>query len=68
MAVQRCVVESWPFSNGVIKHEAAISAAITTWWSNGQTEGHITKVKLVKRQMYDRRKIDRLQARVIGAG
>jgi hypothetical protein len=35
-------------------------------WSNGQTEGQITKLKLVKRQMYGRGKIDLLQARVIG--
>jgi hypothetical protein len=33
---------------------------------NGQTEGQITKLKLVKRQMYGRGKIDLLQARVIG--
>ncbi len=31
-------------------------------------EGQITKLKLVKRQMYGRGKIDLLQARVIGAG
>jgi transposase len=36
-------------------------------WSNGQTEGQITKVKLVKRQMYGRAKADLLQARLIGA-
>ena len=37
-------------------------------WSNGQTEGQITKLKLVKRQMYGRAKIDLLEARLIGAG
>ena len=42
-------------------------AAITEPWSNGQTEGQITKLKLVKRQMYGRGKIDLLQARLIGA-
>jgi len=55
------------FANGVIKDKAAVSAAITTSWSNGQTEGHITKLKLVKRQMYGRAKLDLLQARLIGA-
>jgi transposase len=53
--------------NGVIKDKAAINAAITTSWSNGQTEGQITKLKLVKRQMYGRAKLDLLQARLIGA-
>lgn len=55
------------FANGVVKDQAAVSAAITSPWSNGQTEGQITKLKLVKRQMYGRGKIDLLQARVIGA-
>lgn len=55
------------FANGVIKDQAAVSAAITLPWSNGQTEGQITKLKLVKRQMYGRGKLDLLQARVIGS-
>jgi transposase len=54
------------FANGVAKDKAAVSAAITLPWSNGQTEGQITKLKLVKRQMYGRGKIDLLQARVVG--
>jgi transposase len=40
---------------------------MTTYWSNGQTEGQITKLKLVKRQMYGRAKLDLLEARLIGA-
>ncbi len=56
------------FGSGVFKDKAAVSAAITSPWSNGQTEGQITKLKLVKRQMYGRGKLDLLQARVIGAG
>lgn len=56
------------FANGVTKDEAAVRAAITMPWSNGQTEGQITRLKLVKRQMYGRGKIDLLQARLIGAG
>ena len=55
------------FANGVLKDEAAVSAAITSPWSNGQTEGQITKLKLVKRQMYGRGKLDLLQARLMGA-
>jgi transposase len=54
------------FANGILKDKAAVVAAITLPWSNGQTEGQITKLKLVKRQMYGRGKIDLLQARVIG--
>jgi transposase len=33
-----------------------------------QTEGQITKLKLVKRQMYGRAKLDLLRARLLGAG
>lgn len=55
------------FANGVVKDIAAVRAAIVSQWSNGQTEGQITKLKLVKRQMYGRGKLDLLQARLIGA-
>lgn len=54
------------FANGVTKDIAAVSAAITSGWSNGQTEGQICKLMLVKRQMYCRGKLDLLPARVIG--
>ena len=55
------------FANGIAKDKAAVLAAITSAWSNGQTEGQVTKLKLVKRQMYGRGKIDLLEARLIGA-
>jgi transposase len=54
------------FAAGVLKDQAAIRMAITSPWSNGQTEGQITKLKLVKRQMYGRGKLDLLEARLIG--
>lgn len=56
-----------PLARGVAKDVAAIWAAITEPWSNGQTEGQITRLKLVKRQMYGRAKLDLLEARLIGA-
>ena len=55
------------FVRGVANDEAAVRAAIALPWSNGQTEGQITRLKLVKRQMYGRGKLDLLQARLIGA-
>ena len=54
------------FAKGIVKDKDAVRAAIASAWSNGQTEGQICKLKLVKRQMYGRGKIDLLQARVIG--
>jgi transposase len=56
-----------PLARGVAKDLAAIRAAITEPWSNGQTEGQITRLKLIKRQMYGRAKLDLLEARLIGA-
>ena len=56
------------FANGVEKDLAAVRNAIISPWSNGQTEGQITRLKLIKRQIYGRAKIDLLQARLIGAG
>lgn len=55
------------FANGVVRDRAAIQNAITSQWSNGQTEGQITKLKLIKRQMYGRGKLDLLEARIVGA-
>lgn len=55
------------FAGGVEKDMAAVRNAITSPWSNGQTEGQITRLKLIKRQMYGRAKLDLLQARMIGA-
>ena len=55
------------FANGIARDKAAVQSAIIEPWSNGQTEGQITRLKLVKRQMYGRGKIDLLEARMIGA-
>jgi transposase len=35
--------------------------------SNGQVEGQINKLKLIKRQMYGRAKLDLLKARLLEA-
>ncbi len=55
------------FATGIANDENAVRAAITEPWSNGQTEGQVNRLKLVKRQMYGRAKIDLLEARLIGA-
>ncbi len=56
-----------PLARGVAKDVAAVRAAITEPWSNGQTEGQINRLKMIKRQMYGRAKLDLLEARLIGA-
>lgn len=44
---------------------AAIVAGLTLPWSQGQTEGQVTRLKLVKRQMYGRGKLDLLHRRLV---
>lgn len=48
--------------------DAAVRAALSLPWSNGQTEGQITRLKLLKRQMYGRAKLDLLRIRVLHHG
>lgn len=56
------------FASGVRDDEGAVRAAIVEPWSNGQTEGQVTKLKLVKRQIYGRGNMDLLRARVAQPG
>jgi transposase len=52
------------FGKGIVADQSAVAAAMTEPWSNGQTEGQITKLKLVRRQMYGRGNLDLLRARI----
>lgn len=52
------------FARGLARDHLAVRAAIATAWSNAQAEGQITKLKLVKRQMYGRAGLDLLRARL----
>lgn len=53
------------FAAGLAQDGAAVRAALTTPWSNAQAEGQITKLKLLKRQMYGRANFDLLRRRVL---
>jgi len=55
------------FARGIRQDEAAVRAAIREPWSNGQVEGHVNRLKMLKRQMYGRAKFDLLRRRVLGA-
>jgi hypothetical protein len=43
----------------------AVRAAVDLAWSNGPTEGHINRLKTIKRQMYGRAKLDLLGRRFL---
>lgn len=54
-----------PFVRQLQQDEAAVQAALTYAWSNGQTEGQVHRLKLIKRQMFGRAKFDLLKKRVL---
>ena len=54
------------FAQG-LRQDAAVHAALALPYSNGPTEGQITRLKLLKRQMYGRAKLDLLRQRVLYA-
>ncbi len=53
------------FAAGLQADYPEVAAALTYEWSNGPTEGHINRLKLVKRQMFGRAKLDLLRKRVM---
>ena len=53
------------FCDGLLRDEKAVNAAVALPWSNGQVEGQIHRLKLVKRQMYGRAKFNLLRRRVL---
>lgn len=42
------------FARGLLPDGAAVRAGLTFQWSNGQTEGQVNRLKMLKRQMYGR--------------
>jgi transposase len=55
------------FASGLQREQPAVQAALTLPYSNGQVEGQITKLKLLKRQSYGRAKLDLLRQRMLHA-
>jgi len=55
------------FAEGIRRDEAAVLAAMTQPWSNGPVEGHVKRLKAVKRQMYGLTDFILLRARVVRA-
>ncbi len=53
------------FAKGIKQDLAAVTNALSLPWSNGQTEGQVNRLKLIKRQMYGRANFDLLRKRVL---
>ena len=66
-----CLASGMPelvnFAHGLQREQPAVQAALTLPYSNGQVEGQITKLKLLKRQSYGRAKLDLLRQRMLHA-
>ncbi len=50
---------------GMRRTYAAVPAAFTSNYSNGQTEGHVNRLKLLKRQMYGRANLNLMRLRFL---
>ena len=53
------------FAKGIQQDKAAVLAGLTLPWSNGPLEGHVNRLKLIKRSMYGRAKLPLLRQRVL---
>lgn len=58
-------VELQRVAAGMEADAAAICEAITSRWSNGVVEGHVNRLKMLKRQMYGRAGFELLRRRVM---
>jgi transposase len=61
------VTELGSFVNGIHRDYAAVRAAFCLPWSNGITEGHVNRLKFLKRQMFGRAQLDLLRVKVLHA-
>jgi len=54
------------FAMGLRREQPAVEAALSLPYSNGQTEGQVNRLKMIKRQMYGRASFGLLRRRFLG--
>ena len=59
------IIELRNFVDVLQRDYAAVKAALTLPWSSGPVEGHINRLKLIKRSGYGRMQLDLLRQRVL---
>ncbi|HEV2659931.1 MAG TPA: ISL3 family transposase [Ktedonobacteraceae bacterium] len=59
------VAELQSFAQGLRKDYDAVKAGLTLEWSQGPVEGHVHRLKLIKRQAYGRASFQMLRKRVL---
>jgi len=52
------------FATSLAKDQDAVLAGLTISWSSGPVEGHVNRLKLIKRDMFGRGKLDLLKKRL----
>ena len=53
------------FITGLRADQDAVTAGLTLQWSSGSVEGHVNRIKMLKRQMYGRANPDLLRRRIL---
>jgi transposase len=53
------------FATGLYEDYEAVKAGVTLPWSSGPVEGHINRLKMLKRQMFGRARLDLLSRRFV---
>ena len=53
------------FALGLRRDQDAVTAGLTLPWSSGAVEGHVNRIKMLKRQMFGRAKPDLLRKRIL---
>jgi transposase len=53
------------FATGLSEDYEAVKAGVTLPWSSGPVEGHINRLKMLKRQMFGRARLDLLNRRFL---
>jgi transposase len=53
------------FARGLLRDISAVENGINMPWSNGAVEGHVNRIKSIKRQMYGRASFELLRKKVI---
>ena len=53
------------FVTGLRADQDAVTAGLSLPWSSGAVEGHVNRIKMLKRQMYGRAKPDLLRRRIL---
>jgi transposase len=59
------IKEVMRLAQGLRRDHSAVSAALTTEWSNAQTEGQVNRLKMIKRTMFGRASFELLRNRVL---